>query len=363
MPAAYGLVPGLNGLRAVSILLVLIGHFAVPEQFKGISALGVFLFFAISGFLITRLLFAENKKFGNINLMQFYYRRYLRLYPVLIFYILFFSAIYYIYGDDIQIFDILSVLFYFTNYLHNHYVWHGGDFSFPISALWSLAVEEHFYLFMPFLFILVRGNARKLVGLALLFCVLPLLVRCLYVYLWPEIIGTEFVYRPSETRFDSIAIGVLIAALCELERGRRYVRAVGNRAGLVVGLALLLLAFAYKGEAYGDTLRYTIRNIGCGLIVAATVFGKDIALFQKIANLRAVDGIGRISYSLYIWQGGVVTLMIYAGINHEIGGGWPIIAGAFVLAILSYKWVEQPALRFKNLGVRAQPAAPDQAAP
>ena len=358
MPAAYGFIPSLNGLRAASILLVVIGHFALPERFSGVSALGVFLFFAISGFLITRLLFAEDKKFGSINLKGFFYRRYLRLYPVLIFYLIFFLTIFHIRGDHYNVMEIFSVLFYFTNYLHNFYEWRGESLILPIGALWSLAVEEHFYLLMPFAFLFVRGNPRKVMWFAIAFCIAPLLFRLAYVMIWPEIIGIEYVYRPSETRFDSIAIGVLIAALCELPEGRRFLQRFANMWGLVAGVLLLLGAFAYKGGIYDDTLRYSVRNIGCGLILVAMVFGTGIGFFQRIANWPVIDGVGRLSYSLYIWQGGIFLLLGYAGLRHDIFGGWLAIGGSFVLAVLSYKLIEQPTLRFKDLGRRAQPAVP-----
>jgi len=356
MPAAYGFIPGLNGLRAASILLVVIGHFALPERFNGVSALGVFLFFAISGFLITRLLFAEDKKFGSISLKGFFYRRYLRLYPVLIFYLIFFLIIFTIRSDRYNSIEIFSVLFYFTNYLHNFYEWRGESLIFPIGALWSLAVEEHFYLFMPFAFLFMRGNPRKVLGFAIIFCIVPLLFRLAYVLIWPEIIGTGYVYRPSETRFDSIAIGVLIAALCEMPEGRGFLERFANLWGLIAGIVLLLAAFAYKGGIYGDTLRYTVRNIACGLILVSMVFGTGVGFFQRIANWPVVDGVGRLSYSLYIWQGGIVMLLGYVGLHHDAFGGWLAICGSFVLAFLSYKLVEQPMLRFKDLGKRAQPA-------
>ncbi len=356
MPAAYGFIPSLNGLRAASILLVVIGHFALPERFNGVSALGVFLFFAISGFLITRLLFAEDKKFGSISLKGFFYRRYLRLYPVLIFYLIFFLIIFHIRGDHYNIMEIFSVLFYFTNYLHNFYEWRGESLILPIGALWSLAVEEHFYFLMPFAFLFVRGNPRKVMWFAIAFCIAPLMFRFAYVLIWPEIIGTEYVYRPSETRFDSIAIGVLIAALCELPEGRRFLQRFANMWGLVAGVLLLLGAFAYKGGIYGDTLRYSARNIGCGLILVAMVFGTGIGFFQRIANWPVIDGVGRLSYSLYIWQGGIFLLLGYAGLHRDAFGGWLAIGGSFVLAVLSYKLIEQPTLRFKDLGRRAQPA-------
>ena len=356
MPARYGFVPSLNGLRAASILLVVVGHFTLPEKYVGVSAMGVFLFFGISGFLITRLLFAEQKKFGKIAVGGFFFRRYLRLYPVLIVYLALFMPIMAMQGKSIQPVDVASVLLYFTNYLHNHYEWTGGQFSLPIGALWSLAVEEHFYLIMPFAFLLARGDPRKVAAFALAFLILPLCFRFLYVTIWPEIIGTEYVYRPSETRFDSIAVGVLVAALCELEQGRKWVAMCSSRTALAVALGLLGAAFVVKGGVFGDTLRYTIRNIGCGLVLTAMVFGTRLKLLQVVANLRPVDWIGRMSYSLYIWQGGIVTLMALVGVGHHALGGWAAIGGAFVLAALSYNFVEQPALQLKNLRKRAQPA-------
>ena len=85
--ATKGYIQGLNGLRCLSIMIVIIGHFFLGE-YSGISSLGGYIFFAISGFLITRLLLAEAKETGDVRIGAFYYRRFLRLLPVLIVYII-----------------------------------------------------------------------------------------------------------------------------------------------------------------------------------------------------------------------------------------------------------------------------------
>ena len=119
IPARYGSVPSLNGLRACSVLVVMLSHFVNANLFPG--GFGVLVFFSISGFLITRLLFAELKQSDTTNLKNFYARRILRLYPVILVYSGIVLAAYLVIGLPINLVEPLSALFYFANYLYAHY--------------------------------------------------------------------------------------------------------------------------------------------------------------------------------------------------------------------------------------------------
>ena len=154
---SYNYIPPLDGLRACAILLVLGGHFSVPHI---PNDFGVTLFFFISGFLITRLLLAELIEKGTVSLYQFYVRRILRLYPALLFAIIL-SVIFYFYVKEktIPTEELTSALFYFANY---YGLSKGYDVANTFTILWSLAVEEHFYLLFPLMFLAFSENLKNL---------------------------------------------------------------------------------------------------------------------------------------------------------------------------------------------------------
>ena len=156
IPARFGNVPSLDGLRALSILIVMASHFVNPHLIPG--GFGVLVFFVISGFLITRQLFAELKQANCVSIKNFYLRRVFRLYPVIVVYTLVSVSVYAAGGHKITWSEPLSALFYFANYLYAYYTipGHTGG-SMPFGIFWSLSVEEHFYLFFPLLFVAVSN--------------------------------------------------------------------------------------------------------------------------------------------------------------------------------------------------------------
>lgn len=162
-----GYLPALDGLRAVAILLVIFSH-ASPELAKIVpGTLGVILFFALSGFLITREMVAEIETSGTFDIGPFYIRRALRLFPALFCYLAIFTGILSAMGAHITPAHIASGLLYFTNY-YNIYI--GYPLYNPMPILWSLSVEEHYYIAFPFLLLAWRGDLKKI--LPLLCCLL-----------------------------------------------------------------------------------------------------------------------------------------------------------------------------------------------
>ena len=145
--AAY--IPALDGLRAVAILLVVLSHLGLDRVLPG--AFGVTLFFFISGYLITRLLLHALRRHGRIGLSRFYLRRALRLAPASFVYIAVSGCLYQWAGGRIAAPAWLSAFFYGTNF---YQLWVGYQTSLagvrqPFNILWSLAIEEHFYLVWP----------------------------------------------------------------------------------------------------------------------------------------------------------------------------------------------------------------------
>lgn len=345
--ATRGHIQGLNGLRCLSILIVIIGHFFLGE-YSGISSLGVYIFFVISGFLITRLLLAEAKETGDVRIGAFYWRRLLRLFPVLIVYMIIVVLFAQMHSIPTPLIEIASVFLYFVNYLKSYYELAGTQHVLPIGVLWSLSVEEHFYLIAPLFIAFVRASPGKVLAFAIVMIAAPLLIRIGYVIHWPEWSNTNRIYMASETRFDSIAYGVFLAAICELSPEGRIRRAISSPQALVAGIALLVLSTIIRDDFFRDTLRYSMRGIGALLIVAPIVFSPRLGLLQSIANSPPAEWIGKLSYSLYIWHGAAWFFLSNIGMTKTVLTSFAELGVTFVLAVASYYLVEMPVLKWRN---------------
>jgi peptidoglycan/LPS O-acetylase OafA/YrhL len=347
--ACRGYIPGLDGLRAISISIVLFGHFFL-EKYLGLSALGVYIFFAISGFLITRLLFAELNETANISIGKFYYRRFLRLYPVLIAYMLCMIGIAFMLQQPVVGVDIGSVFFYFTNYYQSWHEYHNTHWTLPIGPLWSLAVEEHFYIIAPLFIVLVKGRIRPVLIFSILMCLIPLLIRFAYVAAFPEVLGTNIIYRLSETRFDSIAWGMLLATLCELDQRERIIDFLSSHKAICIGIILIFGSYVIRDAWFVDTLRYTLRSVGMVPLIAGTVFSKNLAGTQAFLEAPLLRWVGRLSYSLYIWHSGAsyYKKLFPWEFTSSIAMGFALLSISLVLACVSYYFIEQPFLHLRH---------------
>ena len=140
--AKYGYIPGLDGLRALAVLIVMVAHVGFSHIVPG--GFGVTVFFFISGFLITRLLIAESEKKGQIELKSFYIRRFLRLLPALFYMLIVTGLTFTFLGNPPGLVETLAAVGYVMNYQTIGLAFQGMVQEGPWGHLWSLAVEEHF---------------------------------------------------------------------------------------------------------------------------------------------------------------------------------------------------------------------------
>src|SRR6185369_6336028 len=212
--ASYDYLPALDGLRAVSILLVVISHagYGLEKLFAG--TMGVIIFFVISGFLITRQMIVETEETGTFNAKRFYLRRIFRLIPALLLYLFIFVPLLLYLGSDISMAHIATGVFYLANYYH---VFIGYPLYNPMPILWSLSVEEHFYILFPFVILLFRKNLK---GLIIPLSIMAFLILCWRAFLYSHCFdhGLAICGLPDRIReqgtdavFDCILYGVLIA--------------------------------------------------------------------------------------------------------------------------------------------------------
>ena len=339
--ASFERVPSLDGFRAVCIVMVMSSHFISAELFPG--GLGVLVFFVVSGFLITRLLFAELRAAGRISLANFYLRRFFRLYPVIIVYTAVVILSFVASSHPVNWYEPVSALFYFANYL---YAWrsmteHAHVTGMPFVTFWSLSIEEHFYLFFPLLFLLTRG--KRLVAAMIATCVGCLAIRIGIAALRPDWLSSHFFYY-SDARLDSIAFGVLLACLCETERFGKLIGIV-ERPWVVAGaLAGILLCTAIRDDWFRETLRYTILGACATIVLAAVVFSPRYRLVQLVLNWPAVRWIGVLSYSIYVWHTLLPLLVRWYMPALPRGVTAPaLFALSVAIAALSYYGIERPA--------------------
>lgn len=352
--ASPGHLPSLDGLRAISILLVIVSHLferaIIPGNF------GVTLFFFISGFLITRLLFVEMQCFGRIDGIAFYVRRFLRLYPVIITYsvamVVFCLAI----NKPIILKELLSALFYFSNYLFSHLSQSGSHFEMPVEIFWSLSVEEHFYFAVPLIFVLVAGKPRYMLSIAVAICLFCLAIRIFYVNYLPEVMNFKFIEIRSETRIDSIAFGVLLSVLAQMRFGQNLIVKFGRPLPFFVCCAVILFTLGYRSQILRDTIYFSVQGLCLIPILSLLVFSQNLAFIRSVLNVRIVTWIGKLSYSIYVWHLGVYVLLgpLYTGFPmalHHIA----LVVTAVTIGACSYYAIERPFIRLGHRLGRHRP--------
>lgn len=338
-------LPALDGLRALSILLVILGHakntIGAPAflrwRFFPSANLGVTIFFVISGYLITTLLLREKERSGTIDLRAFYARRSLRIFPV---FLLFLGVVAVLQAPlDLLIPKAawIGALTYTTNFVT------GAGGSWWLGHSWSLGVEEQFYLTWP---LAARASRRVMVVVAVALVVLGPISRLLYL-LAPQV--TKWSLAPFFVHADSIMFGCLGAALPEAKAARL--------AGFLrrdAGLVLLAAAVLFLDRLATTNLVLVLFPLGqtvtaalvCWAIVA--LVRRTDGLLSKTLNLPLVVAVGTLSYSLYVWQ-----QLFLPDANRAVAHPWwqafPLNVLLVVLAaVVSYRFWERPFLRLKE---------------
>jgi peptidoglycan/LPS O-acetylase OafA/YrhL len=325
-------IPSLNGLRAAAVILVVVSHAGLGNVIPG--GLGVTIFFFLSGFLITTLLLDERQLTGGITIGAFYLRRAFRLLPPLFITLILAYTLVALgrLGGGISPTGLASQVFYFANY-YTIFFDSGGSIPDGTGILWSLAVEEHFYIIYPLLmFALLRlRDSRRLAIIVLsLICLVALLWRCWLVSRSAfDIVRT---YYATDTRFDSIVFGCLLAfwrnpARIPMERQRRLMRPV-DWLIFAGGLALLVSTIVYRDPDFRETFRYTVQGIALMPIFWYAIRARGTLHFNLL-NSGLLVRIGVLSYGIYLVHF-IVLEFIAQNFHRHIPG---IVLALIVLAI------------------------------
>ncbi len=352
-------LPGLNGIRAIAVLGVVLSHtilglnkFGLDNTILGttemgrprgidIAQFGVTMFFALSGFLITTLLLKEKKLSGTVSIKNFYARRILRIWPLYYTYLIvaivaasFFNISYNISMLPLYIFLMANIPFILSE-------------SIPlISHYWSLGVEEQFYLFFP---AFTRYSTRRLLKGTLIALIVFMSLKSMswfLMYKWSyDILYRFFLF----SRFQTMMIGVIAAIL--FEQGHRIVAYLSHRWVYAVAW-ICILSSVFNRFHIISFLDHEILSVATVIIIYEQIQEKP-----RLINLenKVLDLIGRISYGIYVTHilvifllGRVALLLIPYGVVNYVTVILSVVAISILVAYLSYAYFEKPFLRLKK---------------
>jgi peptidoglycan/LPS O-acetylase OafA/YrhL len=347
-------MPGLDGLRAIAVLAVIAFH----EQFSWAPGglLGVGVFFTLSGYLITDLLLSGWLATGRAHLANFWLRRARRLLPAL-FVMLAVVTAWVTLLDRARLASLRGPVAAAATYSSNWYLIIQGQSYFsrfappqPLDHLWSLAVEEQFYLIWPWVllaglyFIRRRRSARAISWLALPTLVLAAGSAALMWLLYHPAVDPTRVYEGTDTRACGLLIGAALAMVWSSGRaarsGKRMQRVldVPGFVGLAVIAVLIWRVGQYDSFLYHGGL--VVLSVATAAVVAAAAC--PATLVGAALSWRPLRWIGVRSYGIYLWHYPVIVLTTPANSTEDLPRAVWQIAASIALAALSWKFVEEP---------------------
>lgn len=296
-------IHSLDGLRAISILLVLIGHasflyqpsLSVLKAWAGhVQGTGVTFFFILSGFLITGLLIHEKTQNNSIDIKKFYFKRFFRIFPPYYFFLFVILGLVYFEVLTFPFRDFLPALTYTWNYLPTT-TWYLGH-------TWSLSLEEQFYLIWPILFLFLSLNNLRKSAIILIF--LTPVIRVAWYYLFPEERGLMSIML--HTRVDSLMFGCFLAYLSKENKIKSLFRYIEKYFGFVLSIIFLffvspILKDIFRGK-YLMTVGYSAECVSICIIIISCLNMSQSNLIYKTLNSKLLRHIGILSYGLYLWQ-------------------------------------------------------------
>jgi len=347
----------IDAMRAIAVMLVVVAHAGLGGIVPGGS--GVTIFFSISGFIITYLLLRENDATGGFGVRAFYVRRLMKIGPPLLVCVLI-PTIILGFFESVDWSTVVSIVFFYFNWLSVS----GVDAPLPGSGVvWSLSIEEQFYLGFALLWLCLVRSRSKIRLLALLAgtAVVYSNVARITLASSPDIHENR-IYFGSDTRLDGIALGILTAiafhhALSEPGWVRRVVVLCSRNAALFAALSLYLFSLAVRDEWFRSTFRFTFQAVAACIVILYG-FGDNPSavrtVFNAVTRLRQVQFLGLASYSIYLIH---LTAMYYSGhlfstLPHPVAVVLLIAVGTGA-GMLVYLSVERPVQRYRQRAQRS----------
>jgi len=322
-------IPSLDGLRAISITLVLLSHWVSWSRIslqliESYGKLGVHVFFVLSGYLITNLLLREHACTSTVSLRDFYVRRAFRIFPAAL---AFLAVVIALFWPQMRWYHVAAALLYVANM--------DGSRPWIFGHLWSLSIEEQFYLLWP---VAVKKWYRYKTAILLgVFLGAPVFRAALYAFKAQN----GFLHGSLPVHADQLAVGCLLAILAP-----RLPKISGYLALAMLFAVIVIPGFPASSSARTLFMLFVLRPLlhvslaGCVLHVMQVPY--------RALNWAPVAWLGKISYSVYLWQ----ELFLPDSALHLGYAGLP---ATLACACLSYYLVEQPLLRLREMRARQAP--------
>ena len=387
------ILPGLDGLRAIAVLLVIVYHFW-PTVLPG-GMIGVDIFFVISGFLITSLLLREGALNGRIALGSFWVRRARRLLPAIALMILVLGPVSLIVGGDIQVNlgrQLLGAATFSSNWIS---IFAGNDYFAQTSPelftnFWSLAVEEQFYVLWPLLIVasgLLLGRRWRHFSAIMVLGILASLGVAAFLLMNGTPISR--IYYGTDTHLYGLLLGALLAFARPWSlyppMGKKALYRVAQPFGLIaftrvmvswLSLFALIPYAILVPESAPGAIPWGL--FGASLLALGVIQGMlpDMLAgaseaLRRLLNFAPLRWVGERSYGLYLWHGPLAVVMHYVlGADRSPLVNVGVLVATFAIAEMSYRWIETPIRRrgfresanrviasFQNAAVKALPIA------
>lgn len=339
-------IPSLDGIRAISILMVCYGHLSGTRHYPisiaeygrwcgDVAHLGVLVFFVISGFLITSLLMSEREMTGAISLKRFYLRRIVRIFPAFYAFILVMAIATLSGGVHLTGRDFAYALTYTVNFEPNR--------ALQIGHLWSLSVEEQFYLLWPLTLLVLRERRALIVAVAAIITG-PLVRVVILEWIFrvdPHSLNGMMTSFPA--MFDYLAAGCALALLRPWLLTRMWYLRLTASPWLALAVPLVLLINRFGSHTVAILLGSPVMNVCIALLIESSTRHAS-SLAGRFLNWKPMVFLGVLSYSLYLWQ-----LPFFDHRSIAWMTAFPQnLTFAFLAALSSWFLIERPFVRLRR---------------
>jgi peptidoglycan/LPS O-acetylase OafA/YrhL len=349
-------MPGLDGLRAIAVLAVICFHLGFGWAPGGL--LGVGIFFTLSGYLITDILLGQFNRRGMIHLGRFWLGRVRRLLPALFLMLLIVIAWVTIFGpaqpDQFRK-SVVSAIFYVNNWQQI-----AANVSYfarfapeqPLNHLWSLSVEEQFYIFWPFLLLIGlkvirdrQGNGLR-PNLAIATLILAIASSILMAVLYHPSLDPSRIYYGTDTRAAGLLFGAALAMVWPSRRLSKRITPQARKTldGIgVLGLLIIAIMIWRTGEFSQFLYRGGFVVLSLATVMVLMPLAHPACRLGNIVGCKPLRWIGVRSYGIYLWQTPVIVLTSpQHPFHHTLIRDVLQVAAIFIIAALSWKFVEEP---------------------
>lgn len=345
--------PEIDGLRAIAVISVIIYH--LNENWLSGGFLGVDIFFVISGFLITGIIITEIQQ-NSFSLKQFYTRRIKRIYPAFITVmalVSFIASVIFIYNDFNKLRKTIELAIAFLSNFYLGLTQGYFDLSAnenPVLHIWSLAVEEQYYLIFPLILILAYKKFREIKVLFIITLILFFILLAtsfIPANFYKEVLHQPNIYYLSNLRFPELLVGSLLAIYHNLSNKVQLSKQVNNILAILSTLLLFSCLFLMNNDiAYIPGITLILPCIFTALIIHTTSQNNIVKLC--LSN-KAIVFIGKISYSLYLYHWIFIAFAYYITGEKQINNQSIaiVIVLTIIFSVLSYYLIEQPIRKSK----------------